>query len=155
MLRSACLICCCLLASCSEPAKAPPPAEETKAAPTPRDNSRKFPLENQVSVTLVPDHLLGKGFLPGGNLVEYKKGKKTYQVFLVQTADAQKTAFLLTDWRDSLTKPEYLASMGGYYGTDHGVPVYVFGKGPYLAGWMGLQKDEADVLARQFALRLN
>ncbi len=101
---------------------------------------------------LVPDHLLGKKFMPGGNLAEYKAG---YRVFLVHAADAQKAAFLLVDWRNALTHPQYLANMGGFFGMDQGTPVYVFSKGPYVAGWLGLPQAEADRLARQFAMRLN
>ncbi len=143
---------CCFLLACSKTTQAPPAIEETKAPPP--DESRKFPLADQVSTKIVPDHLLGKKFLPGGNLAEYKSGAQTYQVFLIHAPDAQKAAFLLTDWRDALTKPEYLASMGGYYGMDNGTPVYVFAKGAYLAGWVGLTKEKADVLARQLAAKL-
>ena len=148
--KLAMLLGCLLLAGCSPPAEAPPPV--TKAMPP--DEGRKFPLEHQVSMQLVPDHLLGKRFLPGGNLAEYKLGARLYRVFLIHAADAQKAAFLLVDWRNALSQPQYLANMGGFFGADGGTPVYVFSKGPYVAGWVGLPRPEADRLARQFATRL-
>jgi hypothetical protein len=103
---------------------------------------------------LVPDHLLGKSFLPGGNLAQYKRGARSYQVFLIHAADAQKAAFLLVDWHHAMTQPQYLPNMGGYFGMDQGTPVYVFSKGPYVAGWVGLPQAEADRLARQLATHL-
>ena len=147
------LVAVAVLTGCSQP-----PAVETHKAvapPPPPDERVKFPLENQVSMQVVPDHLLGKSFLPGGNLAEYKQGNHAYRVFLVHAADAQKAAFLLVDWRNALTQPQYLPNMGGFFGTDAGAPVYVFSKGPYVAGWVGLPQAEADRLARQFAARLH
>lgn len=151
MVKTATFWLCLMLAGCSQPAAAPRP--EAKAAPP--DLRQKFPLENQSSMQVVPDHVLGKSFMPGGNVAEYQSGQRHYRVFLVRAADAQKAAFLLVDWRNALGHPQYLASMGGFFGQDGGAPVYVFSKGPYVAGWVGLPQPEADRLARQFALRLN
>ncbi len=103
---------------------------------------------------LVPDHLLGKDFLPGGNLADYKTPDGTFQLFLLEAADAQKAAFILLDWKAAMPDAKYLAHMGGYYGTDNGKPVYVFSKGPYLAGIVGLPMDKADAEGRRFAARL-
>jgi hypothetical protein len=44
--------------------------------------------------------------------------------------------------------------MGGYFGMDGDRPVYIFQKGVFLAGFVGLPEKDADVLARQFAARL-
>ena len=38
---------------------------------------------------------------------------------------------------------------------DGALPVYVFPKGAYLAGLVGLPEKDADLLARQFAARLD
>ncbi|HCC55735.1 MAG TPA: hypothetical protein DEQ47_00445 [Solibacterales bacterium] len=141
----------CLLAACSQPREAPRAAVQVP----PPDLRQKFPLQNQVSMQLVPDHVLGKSFMPGGNLAEYKHGAQQYRVFLIRADDAQKAAFLLVDWRNALSQPQYLANMGGFFGQDAGTPVYVFSKGPYVAGWVGLPQTDADRLARQFATRLN
>ncbi len=103
---------------------------------------------------LVPDHLLGKDFMPGGNLADYKTGTGVYQIFLVKMADSQKAAFLLLDWKSAMPEAKYLASMGGYVGLDQGKPLYLFAKGPYLAGFVGLSEEKADPEARRLAAKL-
>ena len=103
---------------------------------------------------LVPDHLLGRDFMPGGNLADYKSAAGEYQMFLLQAAGAQAAAFNLLDWKTALPDAKYLAHMGGYFGMDHGKPIYVFAKGAYLAGIVGLSEEKADPLARIFAARL-
>lgn len=145
----------CLLAGCSQHQEATREATPAAARTPPPDLRQKFPLENQLSMDLVPDHLLGKPFMPGGNLAAYKQGAREYRVFLARASDPQKAAFLLVDWRNALSQPRYLASMGGFFGLDADAPVYVFSKGSYIAGWVGLPQPEADRLARQFATRLN
>ena len=120
----------------------------------PKDNSAKFPAAGQTAIRLVPDHLLGKDFMPGGNLANYKSEAGEYQIFLVEAADAQKAAFMLLDWKDVMPDARYLAHMGGYAGTDQGKPIYVFTKGPYLVGLVGLAEAKADAEARIFAARL-
>jgi hypothetical protein len=75
-------------------------------------------------------------------------------MFLLKMADPQKAAFLLLDWKSVMPESKYLASMGGYFGTDQGKPVYVFAKGPYLAGFVGLSEEKADPEARRFAAKL-
>jgi hypothetical protein len=103
---------------------------------------------------LVPDHLLGKDFMPGGNLADYKSAAGEYQLFLLEAADARAAAFMLLDWKTAMPESKYLAHMGGYAGTDQGKPIYIFAKGPYLAGIVGLPEDKADPEARRFAARL-
>ena len=119
------------------------------------DESRRFTSENRVRIDFVKDHLLGKDYLPGGNLAEYKQGDKSYQQFLTRVDTAQKAAFLLVDFRDDLTDPKYLAHMGGYFGHDGDQPVLVFQKGKSLAGVIGLPEKEADLVARVFAAALD
>ena len=120
----------------------------------PQDLSTKFPLAGQTRMQLAPDHLLGKDFMPGGNLADYKTAAGEYQMFLLKMADSQKAAFLLLDWKSAMPEAKYLAHMGGYYGTDQGQPIYVFAKGPYLAGLVGLSEEKADPEARRFAAKL-
>lgn len=103
---------------------------------------------------LVPDHLLGKDFMPGGNLADYKTADGEYKMFLVEALDAQRAAFILLDWKTAMPDAKYLAHMGGYFGTDQGTPIYLFAKGPYLAGFVGLPEQKADPEARRFAARL-
>ena len=143
-----------LLAACG-PAPAPEAKKESKAVVKPPDESRRFPSDDRVSLILVDDDLTGKAFMPGGNLAEYRTKSGAYQLFLANTGDAQKAAFLLLDWKDALQDAKYVAHMGGYFGLDNGKPLFVFQKGVFLAGVIGLPEKEADTVARQFAVRLN
>lgn len=119
-----------------------------------KDDSTKLPLTGRTSAQVVQDHLLGIAKMPGGTLGEYETGGKKYQLFIIETDTAQKAAFLLVDMKDALTGPEYLAHMGGYFGANGTRPIYAFAKLQYLAGVVGLTKDEADPIARQLAARL-
>lgn len=137
-----------------------PPKEQTQAAPAPAaakpaDESRRFPVAGRVSLRLVEDHVLGKDFLPGGNVAEYRQKGKAYQQFLVRAASAEAAGLLLFDFKSHLRDTKYLAHMGGYFGMDGETPVYLFQKGVFLAGFVGLPEKEADPLARQFAARLD
>ncbi len=144
------------LAACSIPSDQParkkaPKRPVVKVA----DESHRFTSENRVKIDFVKDNLLGKDYLPGGNLAEYKQGDKSYQQFLTRVDTAQKAAFLLVDFRDDLTDAKYLAYMGGYFGHDGDQPVLVFQKGRSLAGVIGLPEKEADIAARVFAATLD
>lgn len=123
-------------------------------APTPPDESRRFPMAGQISMRVVNDHVLGKDFLPGGNVAEYRQAGKTYQQFLVHSATPEAAALLLFEHKSHLRDPKFLGHMGGYFGMDGDKPVYIFQKGPFLAGFLGLPEKDADVRARQFAARL-
>jgi hypothetical protein len=120
------------------------------AAGPAEDFSRYFPLQGRIAIHDVPGHLLNNASLPGGALADYK----TCQLFLTRTPSAEKAAFLLLDYKKTLKDPKYLAHMGGYFGMDAGRPAYVFAKGPYLAGVIGLSQDKADPIAREFAARI-
>jgi hypothetical protein len=136
----------------------PPPEAASKppvAAPgPPPDESQHFPQTGLVKMERIPINLLGKTFMPGGNLATYKRGKLTYQQFLGKMQDPDHAAFLLLDWNKTLKPSTYLAYMGGYFGMDDAQPVYVFTKGAWIAGVVGLPKDKADPIAREFAARL-
>jgi hypothetical protein len=148
------LICAALvLAGCVST----PPAPETKAALAPppvKDDTALLLTENRVSASVVPDHLMGNKALPGGSLGEYAAGQKKYQLFVLETGSAQDAAILLLDYKGTLTDSAYIAYMGGYSGADSGKPVFVFAKGKYLAGVVGLAPDAADPIARQLAARI-
>ena len=137
-----------------------PPAQQVQSVPAavpakPADEQRRFPRANQTSMRLVEDHILGKDFLPGGNVAEYKRKGKTYQQFLVRVKSAEAAALLMFDYKGRLRDAKYLPHMGGYFGMDNATPVYLFQKGAFLAGFVGLPEKDADPLARQFAARLN
>ncbi len=142
-----------IASGCSSTAPQAPVQQAAKTKTAPADQGVKFPQLNQVKMELVSDHLLGKDFMPGGNLATYHIGKIEYVQFLSKFPDAQTAAFSLLDWQKTLKPAKYLAHMGGYYGTDGARPVYVFAKGAWVAGFAGLPEAQADVLARQFATR--
>ena len=137
-----------------------PPKEQPQSVPAaapakPVDDSQRFPLADQVSMRLVNDHVLGKEFLPGGNVAEYRRRGKAYQQLLIHASSAEAAALLLFEFKSHLRDAKYLAHMGGYFGMDGTTPVYIFQKGAFLAGLAGLPEKDADLLARQFAARLN
>lgn len=144
------------LVACSGPVpeKAASSAPKPVVHDPPVDLATKFPLAGQTSIQIISDHLLGKDFMPGGNLATYKTAAGDYQIFLLKMADAQKAAFLLLDWKSAMPDAKYLASMGGYFGDDQGKPLYLFAKGPYLAGFVGLSEEKADPEARRLAAKL-
>jgi hypothetical protein len=128
----------------------PKPLEFAK----PFDESRRFPSQNQVKMELIPEHILGKSFLPGGNLATYKKGKSEFQVFLVKGATPDAAALMLLDFRKQMDSPKLIPHFGGYYGSDSAKTVFVFPKNSYLAGIIGLTEKDADAFARTFAARI-
>ncbi len=142
------------LASCaSEPPKV---AEKPKVDPAPKpvDETRKFPKADLVSVTLVEKELLGKDFMPGGNLGEYKRGTVSYRLFLAKSFSPDRAAILLLDLKNHLKDAKFVPHFGGYYGTDGSVPVFTFTKNAYLMGVVGLEEKDADPVARAFAGRV-
>ena len=140
------------LAACSIPSDQPV-EKQTPKRPVVEvaDESRRFTSENRISIEFVKNNLLGKDYLPGGNLAEYKQGDKSYRQFLTRVETAEKAAFLLVDFRNDLTDAKYIAHMGGYFGHDNDQPVLVFQKGKSLAGVIGLPEKDADLAARVFA----
>jgi hypothetical protein len=156
-MRALVLIVCVLIVSCSSPpADSAKQAQSAKPTPIvkPSDESRRFPKANLASTEVVDSALLRKTFMPGGTLARYKKGKNEYQMFVARTASATDAAIKMSDWRAALTKPEFVASFGGYFGQDGGVPVFVFAKGEWIAGIVGLSRNDADAAARVLASRL-
>jgi hypothetical protein len=112
---------------------------------------RFFPVTGRKSITDMQDHAFHNPKLPPGVVAEYDG----YQLFLIRTANNQKAAFLLLDYKKMLQAPRYLPNMGGFYGMDSANrPNYVFAKGPFLAGVVGLDQDKADPVARTFAGRI-
>ncbi|MDP9171948.1 MAG: hypothetical protein M3N54_15125 [Acidobacteriota bacterium] len=141
-----------MLAGCSQ---APNPAANTEAvAPAVKDSSAMLPLTGRTSASVVPNHLLGNPKLPGGTVGEYDTEGRKYQLFIIETASNQDAAMMLMDAKSGMRDTQLIPWMGGYFGTDGKGPVYVFPKLRYLAGVVGLSKDEADPIARTLATRL-
>lgn len=138
------------------------PAPEKKAAATPpkkkpavADYTHRFPAADRVEAKVVEDHLLGKDFLPGGNIARYRKGKQEYEMFLIRASVPEAAALMLIDYKKRLENPKIIAHFGGYYGKDGDRMVFIFAKGPWFAGVAGLPEKEADLAARELAARLN
>jgi hypothetical protein len=145
-----------LLSSCdSKPPDAPKVEVKPAETPKPPDESRRFNKANQIDTIVVEKQLLGKPFMPGGTLAQYKKGKTEFDMFVAKTASPTEAALILPDWKKLLTDAKYEASFGGYYGHDAGRPVFVFTKGAWIAGIAGLPEKDADAEARKLAKALD
>ncbi len=147
-----------LAAGCGSAPESRNEAEAPKPAPKaglPFDETLKFPSRDRVDVKVYAAPLLGKSFLPGGNVAHYKRGKKEWDLFLVKASDAGAAALLLLDYKKQMTDTRVIAHFGGFAGSDGGTPAFVFAKGRWLAGVRGLPEKEADAAAREFAARIN
>ncbi len=145
-----------LLAGCGggeAPKKAAAPAARKK--PVIADESHRFPADGRVEAKVVEDHVLGIESLPGGNVAHYRRGKQEFDMFLIRTSVPEAAALLLFDYKKRMENPKLIAHFGGYYGKDGGRMVFVFAKGPWLAGIAGLPEKDADLAARELAARLN
>jgi hypothetical protein len=145
-----------LLSSCGSQPKpaASEPAKQPEAA-KPSDESSRFPAVNFVKAEVVDKQLMGKPFMPGGTLAHYKKGKKEYEMFAAKLPTPTDAAILLLDWKKALADAKLIPSFGGYFGLDAGRPVFVFSKGAWIAGIVGLAEKPADVEGRTLAAHLN
>ena len=138
----------------SAPESPAPEAKVEAPKPKPPDESRRFPKDNQSAMELVDDHMLGKDFLPGGNLAAYEKDGKQYKLFLILMKDGAEASLKMFDLKQTLADAKFVASFGGYYGLDGETPWFVFAKNKHLAGVVGLPREEADLVAREFAARI-
>jgi hypothetical protein len=142
-----------VLSSCdSKPA---PAVETPKSAEKPADESRRFSKVHLIDTIVVEKQLLGKSFMPGGTLAQYRKGKTDFDMFIAKMASPTEAALVLPDWKKLMADSKYEASFGGYYGHDAGRPVFVFTKGAWIAGIAGLTEKDADVEARKLAKALD
>src|ERR1700682_116218 len=137
--------------SCSSEKQAPTPVE----TPKPHDESRRFPTPNLIDTKVVDKQLLGKIFMPGGTLAHYKKGKLEYDMFVAKLPTATDAAIILPDWRTALSDSKLIPSFGGYFGRDADRAVFVFSKGPWIAGIVCLPEKDADLQARALAAKLD
>lgn len=92
--------------------------------------------------------------MPGGTIARYKKGKTEYEMFVAQVPANQSASTVLADWSTALSDATFVASFGGYFGKDAGKPTFVFTKGNWVAGIVGLSQKEADLPARELASRI-
>ena len=129
-----------------------PPAAQAEAI---RDDTHRFHKDGLVSSAVVPDHLGGKEFMPGGNYAEYDKGGKQYSVFFTERRTEDQAMFLAMDYRDELTDPKFIPTFGGFFGLDGDVPTLVFQKQRYVVAVTGLDLEDADQAGRLIAGYLN
>jgi hypothetical protein len=145
-----------LLSSCdSKPPEAPKMQAKQPETPKPADESRRLPKTHLLDTIVVEKQLLGKAFMPGGTLGQYRKGKAEFDMFIAKTASPADAALLLPDWRKALADSKFVPSFGGYYGHDAGRPIFVFTKGAWIAGVAGLPQKDADAEARKLAKELD
>lgn len=140
------------LAACGTPPAAPPPPP-VKVKPA--DESSKFPAQDRIKVEIAEEHVLGKAKLPAGNEATYQAKGRQWQLFLIKAKSNEAAALLLFDYQGALADVKFVAHFGGYSGEDGGTPMFLFQKGPYLAGVAGLPEKDADALARLLAARLS
>ncbi len=119
------------------------------------DETHKFHKEGLVGAKVVENHLGGKEFMPGGNIAEYKKDGRAYQVFFTLQQDSQKAMFLFMDYKDLLQEQKFIATFGGYFGMDGDVPTMIFQKEKYIVVITGLELKDADLAGRFIAGNLN
>jgi hypothetical protein len=149
-----------LLAGCGAPAPRQDAANADAApaatkAPMPAPEDRRFPVEGRGEVTQTADPLYGKKFLTGGNIAKYKRGASEFELFLIKSSNPSAPASMMFEYKGALTGAKFIAHFGGYAGKDGDTEVFLFSKGNWLAGIRGLPLAEADLLARDFASRLD
>jgi hypothetical protein len=140
-----------LLAGCGSDSKPAPAPVAAKPAPKIYDEWRRFPKENLVDTKVVQKELVGKSFMPGGTLAHYKKGKVEFEMFLAEFPTPDDAAIATLDWKKALTDSKLVPSFGGCFGTDAGRGVFIFPKGKWLGGVVGLPEKDADLLSRTLA----
>ncbi len=146
-----------ILLACGQAPEAPKPeAAQTAepAPPPPRDQSYRFPKEGLVSTSIAADHILGKDFLPPGNVAEYSVNGKTYSLFLINETGEERATMSAFDIKGHLTDATFIADFGGYAGTLDGEPWFIFPRKSVVAGIVGLPQEEAHEVGRMFAGQL-
>ncbi|MDX1982808.1 MAG: hypothetical protein SFV51_21235 [Bryobacteraceae bacterium] len=149
-----CGLLCCLFTGCGSEPKAVEKAAAIPTFPKPTDESRRFPKASLKSAVIVDNHAMGHSFLPGGNVATYSRAGKEYRLFLVKLPDPTQAGIALLDYKNVLKDARFVASFGGYFGNDNGMPVFVFSKNEWLLGIAGLDMKDADPVAREFAGRI-
>lgn len=144
---------CLLLSSCGSEPK-PAPVVVKQEAVKPLDESRRFPQANLVSSEVVMTGLMGHSFMPGGTVGHFKKGRAQYDMFIAKADTPTDAAILLLSWDRAMADAKLVPSFGGYFGKDGDRPAFVFTKGAWITGIVGLPQKEADAEARVLASRI-
>jgi hypothetical protein len=139
------------LLGCAAAPAPPEVVEEVAPPPAPRDESGRFPKEGLVRASVVEDHVLGRDFLPAGNVAEYERDGKAFTLFLINYESGDEAGLAAFDIKGHFADPKFVPHFGGFTGTEGGEPWFIFAKDKAIAGIVGLPLDEADQLARVFA----
>ncbi|HLK48371.1 MAG TPA: hypothetical protein VKT49_09565 [Bryobacteraceae bacterium] len=130
-----------LLTACGSSSK--PAANET----------RQLPTADRTSIQTVPDHILGKPFLPGGTIAHYQKGSTAYDLFVAQFPTATDAAIALANLEGAIKGARLVRGLGGYFGSDAGRTIFVFPMDRWIGGVIGLPPPESEQAARVLIAR--
>jgi hypothetical protein len=137
-----------------------PPAEVAKKPALP-DLPRaiaedvRFPSLNRKSVVVVAAPMFGLDFLGAGNVAEYETGKQKYKLLLIRCRNATQAGSYIFDIKNQMSAPKFVASYGGYFdGATGAGPLFIFAKGSYIGGILGLSEEEAIQAGKEFAARI-
>ena len=136
-----------------------PQAEVPKPPPLP-DLPRaiaedvRFPSLNRKTITVVEAPMLGLPYLAAGNLAHYEGAGKPYKLLTIRCRSAQQAGAYIFDIKNQMKDPKFVASYGGYFSQTSAGPLFVFAKGAYLGGILGLPEDEAIQAGKDFAARI-
>lgn len=157
MLRLALSIALLVASACGTSPSGQSAASSKPAVPAEpvRDETHRFHKTGLVESKVIPNHLAGKEFMPGGNFAEYERDGVQYQVFFAIRRNAEQAMFLAMDYRDTLTDSEFILHFGGFFGMDGETPTLIFPKDKYVIGVTGLEFDAADQAGRLIAAYLN
>ena len=114
----------------------------------------RFPSQNRKSMAVVQQPMLGLAYLAAGNLAEYDTGNKQYRLMLIHCRSAQQAGSYIFDIKSQMKEPKFVASYGGYFSQTAAGPLFVFAKGSYIAGIVGLSEDDAVQTGKDFAARI-
>ncbi len=83
-----------LLSSCDSKLADVPKTDAPKQVekPKPADESQRFTKVHLMDTIVVEKQLLGKPFMPGGTLAQYKKGKTEFDMFVAKMASPTEAA---------------------------------------------------------------
>jgi len=115
----------------------------------------RFPSANRKDVVVVEKPMLGLAYLGGGNLASYEKGKQPYKLLLIHCRNATQAGSYIFDIKSQMAEPKFVASYGGYFDARTAAgPLFVFAKGSYIGGIVGLGEEEAIQTGKEFAARI-
>ncbi len=138
----------------------PAPQPESPKPPSLPDLPRaiaedvRFPSLNRKSIAVVNAPMLGLSYLAAGNLAQYEAAGKPYKLLTIRCRSAQQAGVYIFDIKNQMKEPKFVASYGGYFSNTSAGPLFVFAKGTYIGGIVGLPEEEAIQTGKEFASRI-